>query len=124
MNDLTFVYDTYAIIEIIGGNENYKEYLEKQIIINDFIYAELCYVLTREKYPNAEKYLERYKKYIIHVTPESIKKAMFFRCKNKKKKISMTDCVSYFMARELGVKFLTGDKEFEKFEGVEFIKRS
>jgi len=26
------------------------------------------------------------------------------------------------MAIRLGIKFLTGDKEFEKFKGVEFVK--
>ena len=122
MNNI-FVYDTYAIIEIISGNEKYKDYLDKKIIINDFIFAELSYVLIREKYPNIDKYLKRCMKYIIHVNPDLIKKAMEFRYKNKEKKMSMIDCVSYFMAKGLGVKFLTGDKEFEGFENVEFVRK-
>ena len=47
---------------------------------------------------------------------------MEFRYKNKKKKLSMTDCISYFQAKELGIKFLTGDKEFQNLENVEFVK--
>ena len=48
---------------------------------------------------------------------------MEFRVKNIKKDISITDYVGYFMAKNLGVKFLTGDKEFENFENVEFVKK-
>lgn len=47
---------------------------------------------------------------------------MEFRLKWKDRKVSMTDCISYFQASELGIKFLTGDKEFEDFENVEFVK--
>ena len=123
MNEGVFLFDNYALIEIIDGNENYKEYIDKKIIINDFIFAELCYVLTREGYPYTEKYFDRYAKFIIHATPNAIKKAMLFRYLNKKKRMSMTDCISYFMAKELGIKFLTGDKEFEDLENVEFVRK-
>ncbi len=123
MNEEVFVYDTYALIEIIEGNEKYQDYLDKKIIINDFIFAEFCYVLIRGRYPNIDKYLGRCMKYIIHVNPNVIKSAMAFRYQNRKNRISMTDCISYFMARQLGIKFLTGDKEFENLENVEFVKK-
>lgn len=123
MTEDIFIYDTYAIIEIIEGNKNYEDYLDKEIIINDFIFAELSYVLIRDNYANTEKYLKRYMKYILHVDPETIKEAMEFRYENKEKNMSMTDCISYFMAKKLGIKFLTGDKEFEDLERVEFAKK-
>ena len=122
MND-TFVFDTYAIIEIINGNLNYKDYIDKRIIINDFIFAELCYILIKKAYPNAKEYLDRYSKFIIPLNPNLIRIAMLFRFKNRKKDLSMTDCISYFMARERGIKFLTGDKEFENLGDVEFVKK-
>jgi len=122
MNEDSFVYDTYAIIEIIRGNENYKDYLNKKIIINSFIFAEICYVLIRNKYPELDNYLERYKKYIVSINPGIIKKAMEFRYVHKNKKMSMVNCVSYFLAKELNIRFLTGDKEFENLENVEFVK--
>jgi len=119
----TFVYDNYALIEIINGNAKYEDYLDKKIIINDFIFAELCYVLKRDGYPNSEKYLERFGRFIVHVSVDVINKAMVFRFVNKEKRMSMTDCVSYFMAIELGIKFLTGDKEFENMDSVEFVRK-
>jgi len=48
---------------------------------------------------------------------------MEFRVQNIKKDTSITDCISYFMAKNLGIKFLTGDKEFENLENVEFVKK-
>jgi len=121
MNE-TFLFDTYAILEIIEGNANYKDYVDKEIIINDFIFSELCFILIRNKYPNPERYLEKYSKQIVHAKPDVIKEAMNFRYNNKQRNLSSTDCISYFMAKDLGIKFLTGDKEFSNFENVEFIK--
>lgn len=122
MTNKIFVFDTYAILEIIGGNESYVPYLDSKIIINDFIFSELCYKLIRENHSNADYYIGLYSPYVVKLDIEVIKEAMKFRTENKKKKLSMTDCVSYFMAKNLGVKFLTGDKEFESLEGVEFVK--
>lgn len=59
MTNDTFVFDTYAILEIISGNENYKTHLNSKIVINNFI---------------------------------------------------------------SDIKFLTGDKEFQNLENVEFVK--
>ena len=121
IND-TFVFDTYAILEIISGNENYKSYLNSRIIINNFIFAELCYKLFREKAPKAEEYIKKYSKFIQSVNPDTIKEAMLFRINNKSKNLSMADCISYIMSLRLQIKFLTGDKEFENLNNVEFVK--
>ncbi len=118
----SYIFDTYAILEIIEGNVNYEPYLDSEIIINDFIFAELCYKLLRENRSGAEYYIKKYGNFVSHISPFVVKGAMVFRVKHKKRKLSMTDCISYIMARNLGIKFLTGDKEFEKFEGVEFVK--
>ena len=34
----------------------------------------------------------------------------------------MTDCIGYILAKNIGIKFLTGDKEFENLDNVEFVK--
>ena len=117
-----FIYDTYALIEILNKNPNYEKYIDQDIIINDFIFAEFCYQLIIAKIENKEEYLDEVEQAIIEPSPQIMKKAMDFRYKHKKKKMSMTDCISYFQAKELGIKFLTGDKEFENFENVEFVK--
>ncbi|MEK6855182.1 MAG: PIN domain-containing protein [Nanoarchaeota archaeon] len=117
-----YLFDTYAIIEIIEGNSDYEKYVDEEIIINDFVFAELCYSLIKTNYSNLDLYIKKYEEFSVPLEAETIKKAMQFRHENKKKKLSMTDCISYFQAKELGIKFLTGDKEFENLENVEFIK--
>ena len=117
-----FLFDTYAILEIVSGSKAYERYLDSGIIINEFIFAELCYKLLREKVTNADEYIGKYSKFILRAEPMVIKEAMVFRIVNIKKKFSMTDCVSYIMSKKLNIKFLTGDKEFEEFDNVEFVK--
>ncbi len=122
MTSETFVYDTYALIEILNKNKNYEKYTKATIIINNFIFAEFCYKLLREGVKHAEDYIEEVAPAIASVNKRTIIEAMYFRAKNKNKKFSMADCISYFMAKNLGIKFLTGDKEFEGLENVEFVK--
>ncbi len=121
IND-AFVFDTYAILEIISGNPNYKNYLNSRIIINNFVFAELCYKLFREKALKTEEYIKEYSRFIQPLTSDTIREAMLFRINNKSKNLSMTDCISYIMSLKSDVKFLTGDKEFENLINVEFVK--
>jgi predicted nucleic acid-binding protein len=122
MNEENLLFDTYALFEIMNNNPNYSKYLEKRAIINDFIFAELCYNLIKDKAKNVDEILGELKFAIIHAKPEWIKEAMQFRLKWKDRKVSMADCVSYIMSKKLEIKFLTGDKEFENLENVEFVK--
>ncbi len=120
-----YVFDTYALFEILSGNVEYNQFTkeeETEVIINNFIFAEFCYGLYRAKEPNAKEYIGKYSKYISSVKPEWIDEAMQFRLKWKDRGVSITDCVSYIMAKSLGIKFLTGDKEFEGSDNVEFVK--
>jgi predicted nucleic acid-binding protein len=117
-----YLFDTYAIIEILRGGDAYSAFKDNEIIINNFIFAELCYNLFREKEPKAKEFIDEYSKYIQSVKPEWIEEAMRFRLKWKDRRVSITDCIGYIMAKKLGIKFLTGDKEFEGMENVEFVK--
>ena len=122
MTDDIFIFDTYALIEIMNENKNYENYISSETIINDFIFAEFCYKLLRENIKMADDYIQEVAPAIIHADSSIVKEAMVFRVKYKKRKLSMTDCISYIMAKNLGIRFLTGDKEFEKFDNVEFVK--
>jgi len=119
----TYLFDTYALMEIIQSNSLYMAYVENSnMIINDFIFAEFCYNLFRENTKNAEDHINEIIPAIIHVESEIIEEAMKFRVEHKKQNLSMTDCISYIMSKKLGIKFLTGDKEFQSLENVEFVK--
>ncbi len=117
-----YFFDAYAIVEITKGNLHYNPYLDSEIIINNFTFAELCYCWFKDKEPNTNIYIKRYSKHIVSVSPEWIEEAMKFRLEWKDRNVSIPDCIGYIMAKKLGIKFLTGDKEFKDLENVEFVK--
>ncbi|MEK6860625.1 MAG: hypothetical protein AABY07_01520, partial [Nanoarchaeota archaeon] len=65
-------------------------------------------------------FLDRYIKFAADFDKEIIKEAAKLKLQNKK--LSMTDCIGYCLANKWGIKFLTGDREFEGLENVEFVK--
>lgn len=118
-----FFFDSYALIEIIKGNKNYEKYLDKTPIITKLNLIELYYYLLREKgEEKAEFYYNFYLPCCISIPDGVIKNAMKFKLKFKNKNLSYVDCIGYLLSLELGTKFLTGDKEFEEFKNVEFVK--
>ena len=119
----TFLFDTYALIELLNKNPKYEKYADCNTIVNEFIFAEFCYQLIKNEISDYDEYLDEVEPAIVRLSPNTMKKAMEFRYKNKKRKMSMTDCISYIQAKEFGIKFLTGDKEFADLENVEFVKK-
>ena len=120
MNNV-FFFDTYAFFEIIKGNPKYNPYLECRIITTIFNMAELNYNLKKEKDKKiVDEYTDKYSKFIVDVPIGDIKRAMDFKMLNKH--LSIPDAIGYTVARKYGVKFLTGDGDFENMENVEFVK--
>ena len=123
MTDESYVFDTYAIIKIIKGNKNYNPYLNSKVIITSFILAELCYSSIKlYGSKKAYEYVDQYSKFVQNIDKDLIKETMNFRYLNIKKKLSTADCVGYILAKNLNLKFLTGDKEFKDLPNVEFVK--
>jgi len=119
--------DTYAIIEILKGNENYRRYRDIKLITTDFNILELSYALIR--YYSKSKALEiisdvRDNIEVTDVNDSDFVESSEFRIKSNRegKKLSLIDCLGYIVAKRLKIKFLTGDKEFRDLEGVEFVK--
>src|SRR5260221_6644734 len=124
MSEESYVFDTYAMIEIIRGNPRYERYTQAKVIINEFILAELCWILIKDLGKvKAFGYIDEYAKYSVAVSKDIIKKAMLYRHEHIKRRLSMTDCLGYFLAKEFGIKFLTGDKEFKHMTNVEFVRK-
>lgn len=121
--DDAYFFDTYAIIEIIKGNQAYQEYKNASIVLTIFNIAELHYALLRDFSPQiAEALTKQYAQFIIEVDIEAMAEANAFKLKNKEKKYSVADCIGYTLANKLGLKFLTGDQGFKGLKGVEFVK--
>ena len=122
MNKIIFL-DTYAIIEIIEGNKNYEKYLGYNIAITKLNLFELYYAIIRKHGEEvATKEFNKYSDYALDFNNQIIMDAAKLKLIFKKQKISMTDCIGYIKARKLGIRFLTGDKQFEYLPDVEFVK--
>ena len=121
--DVSYFFDTYAVMEIIRANKDYRKYTLSNIITTNLNLFELFYhVLKAVDEITAKSVLSKYSKFAVDFDNEVIAEAATFRFNHKKKNLSMTDCIGYVVAKKRGIKFLTGDKEFEKFDNVEFVK--
>lgn len=120
----TYFFDTYAFFEVICNNKDYEKFMYGiNLITTRFNLMELYYGLLLKYNKNvAELYYDINLDYCIDVTDEIIKEAMIFRAVDKKRNLSYIDCIGYVLAKKVGARFLTGDKEFEYLDNVEFVK--
>jgi len=119
--------DTYALIELLKGNPNYENYSQADLIATEFNILELTYALFRDfGRDEAAKVVKliRDKIKILPTEDPDYLDASEFRKSAKKtgKKLSLIDALGYSCSKKLGIKFLTGDREFIEMENVEYIK--
>ena len=119
----TFFFDTYAFIEVIKGNENYKRYSNSNPITAIFNIKELYYILLKDFGKDiADLHVDKYVNFVVEAPLWVIKKAMEFKLLHKKENLSCTDCIGYILAIKSGIKFLTGDRKSKDRQNVEFIR--
>ncbi len=122
MVDSVYFFDSYAIIELIKGSSAYTPYLQSRMATTSLNLIEVHYILLREKGgETADAFLRSLLKTAVPFE-EVISLANYLKLKLNKRNVSSADCVGYTIAKALGMKFLTGDKEFENFDNVEFVK--
>ena len=123
MEKIKFFFDTYAFIEILKQNKNYLPYKNCKILTTKLNLMELHYsILKNVGKEQADKIYEQLLKFAIEIPDEIIKKANQFKYLHKKQKLSYIDSIGYVLAKVKNIKFLTGDKEFQNFPNVEFVK--
>ncbi|MBI2448756.1 PIN domain-containing protein [Candidatus Pacearchaeota archaeon] len=120
---MKYFLDTYAIVEIIKGNPNYKHILTSEFSTSIFNLYELLYILLRDYNEEiAKKYYFQFYEFIIDIDDDYIFDASKFKLEHKKLNISYTDALGYIIALKNNIEFLTGDEDFKKFDNVEFVK--
>lgn len=120
----SYFFDSYAIIELIKGNEKYNFVQESIVITSSMNLAEVYYaLLITENKEIADKIINSLNVELIEISSEIALKSASFRFENKKSKLSYIDCIGYMLAKDNNLLFLTGDKEFENFPNVEFVKK-
>ena len=117
--------DTYAIIEILEGNENYKNYVfdKKQVMFTIFNLMEAhFYFLKNYGKAKANGVYDELKSLVVSVDDSIIKDANAIKFRYLKSRMSFADCVGYITALRSNIKFVTGDYAFKDMENVEFVK--
>ena len=117
-------YDTYALYAIATGEESYRDFVKGFSIVTTLMNLyELYYLLVKEgKKELAEEFFNRLVNNCVDIKPENVKKSAKFRFREIKRKLSYLDCLGYIVAKDIDVKFLTGDSGFEELPNVEFVK--
>ena len=116
--------DAYALWEINFGNEKFSKFLRYDFIVSDWTLIEFYRGMLREYgQETADYWLKKLKPHAKPVGIDMLIKAVLFQHENRKRKMSLFDCVGYIFSLEHDFKFVTGDKEFEHREGIEFIKK-
>jgi len=119
-----YFFDSYAVIELLDGNSKYAKYSQEPVIITIFNLVEIYWFAIREYgEKTADEVYSQFKTSVTEINDETLKQAIKFRVKNKKRNLSYADCIGYIYALENDLIFLTGDKEFEDINKVEFVKK-
>ncbi len=118
-----YFFDTYALVESFAGNAEYKRFFNYHFIVTHLNIAEFySYLLRNTSKNDARMLLDEMEFDIVPLSLELIKQATEFKLENKRKELSWADSIGYVAAKQLKLKFLTGDKEFKGMENVEFVR--
>lgn len=124
----SFFYDSYAVIEYLNGNQNYREYFENADgILTKLNLMEVYFRILRVRgHTAAKEVLDSFSTYLTDFDLPAIEGAMKLRLKLKKSKkridISYADALGYYISTKQRIKFLTGDAAFKDLENVEFVR--
>ncbi|HLC31518.1 MAG TPA: PIN domain-containing protein [Candidatus Nanoarchaeia archaeon] len=117
-----YFFDSYALFEIIYGNEKFKTYAESGGVTTIFNIAELNYGLKKIKTKDdSDSNTEKFKSAIVRVEWEDIINAMDL--KSKMRFLSIPDAIGYTVAKRMNIQFLTGDDDFKDLPNVELVKK-
>lgn len=115
--------DSYAIIEILKRNPEYARFAEATPVSTRVNLVEVAYHLL-EDFPKekAAEIIKSLRIETLEIQEEQTAKIAIFRKEHAKKKFSYIDCIGYVLAKNNGISFVTGDKQFEGMPNVEFEK--
>ena len=118
-----YFFDSYALVELSKASKGYAKFADCVIVTSLMNVYEFFYSALKGCGPAAAKrQVEDLNCNYAEIGFEDIMEASKFRFRHPGKKFSYIDCLGYALAKRQGLKFLTGDREFEGLENVEFVK--
>jgi predicted nucleic acid-binding protein len=108
------------------GNESYRHYQTGHLVTTEFNICEVAFAVCRD-YPDRTRQVMARVRKIVTLVPTTdedycLGAAMRRKTTSSGKNLSTIDCVGYTVSRRQGLPFLTGDREFEDIEDVEFVR--
>lgn len=121
-----FLADSYAFIELFGGNPRYREVFRSNAIATTAMNVVEVYaaLLRRIDRIDALTHARSMLPVVVDVPRETALRAAEFRTEmvRKKRNCSHVDAWGYAASEVLGRRFLTGDEGFRGLPNVEFVK--
>jgi predicted nucleic acid-binding protein len=119
-----YFYDSYAVIEYLEDNFKFLKYFEKSSgVLTVMNLSEIMYtVLITAGKEKAKLVMDNLWPLVVYPNKAEIIESIEFRRKHSKRNLSYADCLGYIIARKRGLKFLTGDIQFENMPNVEYVK--
>ena len=118
-------FDTYALIEFLGGRQEFRRHAAQGIVTTRWNLAELLVVDLRDRGEDAARNdFRRFLGACADVKDEDLWDAARFRHEKRRRgrRFSFPDALGYTVARRLGLRFVTGDDPFRGLPGVLFQK--
>jgi uncharacterized protein len=119
----TYFFDTYALFEVVAGNEEYFWIADGAgFLTTKLNLMELHYGLLKYGEEFADDAYDAFALFTMEFDDDAIKEANRLKAKLRKRKLSYVDCLGYVLARSRGIAFLTGDRQFQDLDGVEYVR--
>ena len=121
--EISYFFDSYAIIELIKGNPLYIKFNESAVVITMLNLVEVINSIYKDFGEEmARGVFMKFKDCVQDIDEEIIMESIKLKSKYKKRFLSYADCVGYAFAKNNNLRFLTGDKEFSDLDNVEYVK--
>lgn len=119
-----YFWDTYAFYRFVKGSDTHLNYAKNFFIVTTRLnLMELHYILLSDfGKETADYYYDRFVELTIDIDDAIVKKASGFKLAFKNRKFSYVDSIGYILAKSKGIKFLTGDSQFQDLDNVEFVR--
>ncbi len=123
MSATHYFFDTYALVALAEGAQSYRIFTEEEVTTSILNIGELYYVgRGRWGESKAEETATKYSENTLELGLEDVLDGAKFRYEHKKLRLSYVDAIGYRSARKNGLVFLTGDRGFRGFPGVELVR--
>ncbi len=122
--EIKYYFDSYAIVAVLDDAEAYRRFNVAEGVTTTLNLMETQYALYKKGVKEAEikRALDDLSPMCIGFSEGDCFEAVRFRYANRRKRLSYFDCLGYILSEKNEVPFLTGDKEFEGLENVEFVR--